>query len=135
MEERVWIAALDTISEESRGSPGSPGSGDEFLTCDSVSTECPLRRQNEHSVWTECPLRRQNEHSVSTECPLRRQNEHSVSTECPLGATPQKWDFGVQDGSDPSEVGFWGAQELGGGRAVSLKETFTRGFKALNLKA
>ena len=74
MEGSVWIAAPDTISRES---PGSPDPG-EFLTYDSVSTECPLRRHNEHSVSTECPLRRQNEHSVSTECPLRRQNEHSV---------------------------------------------------------
>ena len=45
------------------------------------------------------------------------------------------WRRAAQDGSDPSEVGFRDAQGLGGGRAVRLKETFTRGFKALNLKA
>ena len=45
------------------------------------------------------------------------------------------WRKAAQDGSDPSELGVWGAFGLGGGRAVRLKETFTRGFKAFNLKA
>ena len=45
------------------------------------------------------------------------------------------WRRAAQDGSDPSEVEGCEAQGLGGVRAVRLKETFTRGFKALNLKA
>ena len=45
------------------------------------------------------------------------------------------WQRAAQDGMEPSEMLFCGDFGLGGGRAVRLKETFTRGFKALNLKA
>ena len=45
------------------------------------------------------------------------------------------WRRAAQDGREGSELDFCKARGLGGGRAVSLKDSFPQGFKALNLKA
>ena len=45
------------------------------------------------------------------------------------------WRMAARVGRYNLELVFCGAQGLGGGRAVSLKDSLPQGFKALNLKA